>query len=169
MRRQADAAGEPPRPCSPSRVVRQSRRRMERDVDQFIADDYRQLWFITLTFPGSPTLEEATARFAKLGRLMRREFGDQPGWWKRELHASGVVHIHLLYRLSKPRPVLEEWLRTKWYPAYRLEIDSGPVTVTPAHEGVKKYLLKESDHALPDTAHKYGRWGTATHISTNVE
>jgi len=153
----------------------QAANRLGSAIDGFIHGDYRMLWFVTLTSPGTPTLKHSRDRFAKLRRQMESEFGRHPGLWVIEVkprtnranptsNSATVAHFHFLYQLNKPPQLLTQWLMTHWYPAHHLVGDKGKVVVKRAYPGVKHYMSKGSDVELPDGSKRFGVWGTGSHL-----
>jgi hypothetical protein len=159
MRRQADAAGEPQRPCSPSRLPLARRQdRLRKALDELSALQLWNLQFISLTLPGDPSLKEVRAAMDRLRRAMKHRYGDRPAVWVAELQERGVSHRHLVYPSKYQPSELEEWLRPTWY---RIVDDDNPCSLDmrPADTGATGYLLKIPDVCSPEGEQLFGQWG----------
>jgi len=68
--------------------------------------------FLTLTFAGTPTSDEAKNAFRKFAKRLRRRFSEMSALWRVELQTRGSAHFHLII-FNMPF-VLQAELQSMW-------------------------------------------------------
>ena len=96
------------------RITEFSRASRRRLVDLMARLDVRRVrvTFLTLTFSGTPSPEEAAAAFKRFRARLSRWFPEASAVWRRERQERGSFHYHLLI-FSLPY-VPQFWLQDTW-------------------------------------------------------
>jgi len=96
--------------------------------------------FLTLTFQGVPTSEEARAAFKRFTMRLRRAYPEVSAVWRVELQSRGAAHYHMM--LFNLPYIPQKELQDTWTECTREIRSIVNVQLIRSHRGVMKYVSK---------------------------
>jgi hypothetical protein len=118
---------------------RKSRRRLI-DLMARLDTSATRKTFLTLTFQGKPSPDEARAAFKRFTMRLRRSHPDVSGVWRVELQERGSAHYHMMLFALPYIPQRE--LQDIWTACTREDRSIVNVQLIRSHRGVMKYVSK---------------------------
>lgn len=139
-----------------TRFTVSSRRRLIESVARLHTAKIRTS-FLTLTFAGMPTAEQAKAAFKRLRSRFDRRFAKWSAYWRMEHQERGAIHFHLLcFNLPYiPQAVLQRtWQQCTGEPMSIVNISLVEGGSKAAKNYVSKYVAKLPPAEIPTSLDK---------------